>query len=81
MVYNESRTELLDRGHRPTVIEPVVGTITIRNLHEVKYAELISIDGNGQKIDSRKVNIKPSGELEFQIGDVTTPLYMINIIR
>ena len=81
MTYNESRTELLDEGDKPTVIEPVIGTITINNLQDVKYAELVSIDGNGLKIDSRKVKINSSGALEFKIGEVTTPLYVINIIR
>lgn len=81
MVYNDSRTELLEWGSKPTVIEPVVGSITIKDLHVLKSAELIAIDGNGMKISSQKIPVKPSGEMTLQVGEVITPLYVIDIIR
>ncbi len=81
MVYNESRTELIEWGKMPTVIEPVTGTIRIENLRDIKSAELISIDGNGMKIKSEPISIIDPGKLSFQIGKVTTPLYVINITR
>jgi hypothetical protein len=81
MVYNESRTELLNWGGKPTLIEPVTGTITINHLVRAKSAEIISIDGNGMKIEGRRIKADPTGTLKFRIAEVTTPLYVIHITR
>ena len=81
MEYNESRTELLNWGGKPTLIEPVTGTITLNHLIGAKSAEIIPIDGNGMKIDTRRIQADSSGTLKFRIGEVTTPLYLIHISR
>jgi len=80
MTYNEARTELRNRGQKPSVIEPVTGKITIRDLIGVKSAEIISIDGNGMIMETKKVKNK-SGDLQLNIGKDITPLYLLRIYR
>lgn len=81
MQWNEMRTRLSDWGGAPTVIEPVTGTITLRNLHSATAVTATALDGAGrplgEPIQARK---SPDGWV-FPIGQPVTVWYVVTVQR
>lgn len=81
MVWNEKRTTLSDWGSAPTVIEPVKGRITLRNLEPSQRIEMIPLSGAGKPlgdpISARNLN----GNLTLPIGDTATTWYLVTVVR
>ncbi len=81
MMWNDKRTSLSDWGIAPTVIEPVKGTVALRNLNPSEQAIIVPLNGSGQ----------PSGEpvkaqdldrgFTFTVGEPATPWYLVKIQR
>ncbi len=81
MVYNEDRTELLEWGKKPGLIETVAGVIRLTGLKKVQSVELVAINGDGKRINIEKIKPDKSGNVELQIGKTVTPLYLVKIHR
>jgi hypothetical protein len=77
--YNKDFTELLEWGEKPGLIEPVTGTIYLNGLKNVKSAEIVTIGGDGNRLDSKIIQSDSSGNLSFKIGNPASPLYLINL--
>jgi hypothetical protein len=75
--WNEKRTTLLNWGTAPALIEPVTGTITLRNLMNLQSVEVTALDGagcpTGDPIQARKT----AAGWEFDIGARATTWYRI----
>lgn len=81
MKWNNKRISLQNWGSAPTVIEPVKGQVTLRNLKPHKGIEVIPLDGAGKSLGkSIDVNESPT-DLKMSIGEPATTWYLINVKR
>ena len=81
MKWNDGRTSLLDWGTAPTVIEPVKGYVTLRNLRPYRNIEVLPLDGAGKSIGrSIKPKESPDG-IEIPVGEPATTWYLISMKR
>ena len=46
--WNEARTRTQSQGESPSLIEPVTGTVTLRNLDQAAAVSVSALDGAGQ---------------------------------
>ena len=81
MEYNPDRTELIEWGKKPSLIENVRGRIRLIGLNGARLVELSAIGGDGNVIETTEVNPDDSGNYEFSIGKIVTPIYIIQITR
>ena len=81
MEYNGDRTELIEWGRKPSLIETIRGRIRLIGLKEVRILKLSAIGGDGNVIETIEVNSDDSGNYEFSIGKMVTPIYIIQITR
>lgn len=81
MIWDEKRTTLTDWGSEPTVIEPVKGNITLRNLETSQRIEVTPLNGagkpSGDPIGARDLN----GNLTLPIGEAATTWYLVKVVR
>jgi hypothetical protein len=81
MVWNEDRTSLSNWGSAPTVIEPVKGSVTLRNIKLAEHVEALALNGAGKRIgESIRVRVVDDG-FEIPIGEPATPWYLVRIRR
>ncbi len=62
--WNDARTRLANQGGSPTLIEPVTGTVTLRNIEGAKAVKATALDGSGKPIgdsDLRARRPRPDG--------------------
>jgi hypothetical protein len=76
--WNEKRTTLVDWGTGPTLIEPITGAITLRNLANMRSVEVAALDGAGRQIGDARQARKTAAGWEFEIGDRATTWYTIS---
>jgi hypothetical protein len=81
MIWNEERTTLSDWGSAPTVIEPVNGTIFLRNLEPLQRIEMVPLDGAGKPLGDSINARNVQGALTLRIGEQATTWYLIRIQR
>jgi hypothetical protein len=77
----QKRTSLLDWGQEPVVIEPVRGTVTLRNLTSAKSVEAVPLDGAGRTIGQAIQAKQTKVGWEISIGQPATTWYAITIQR
>jgi hypothetical protein len=79
MKWNDKRTSLTDWGTEPSVIEPVKGFVTLKNINLVGQIEVTPLD-SGAKAISRPILAQKTAEgYRFPIGEPATPWYLIRI--
>jgi hypothetical protein len=79
MRWNEKRNALLDWGGPPTVIEPVTGTILLRNMSSnIRRIAVAPLDGAGRAIGERVWAEKKDGVWRIPIGGAVTPWYRLD---
>jgi hypothetical protein len=79
--WNQMRINLSDWGGSPTLIEPVVGKITLRNMAAAKAISAQPLDGSGQPVREAISAIKTSGGWMLPVGTPTTTWYLVTIQR
>jgi len=81
MMWNERRSNLSEWGGSPTLIELVVGRITLRNLDQAKTVSAQALDGSGlPKGDPIAVEKKNQG-WELPLGRAVTTWYVVTVTR
>jgi len=81
MAWNDQRTSLTDWGIAPTMIEPVKGTVTLRNLEPVRQVEITPLNGAGRPSgESVKAQNLDKGFM-FTVGEPSTPWYLVKVRR
>ncbi len=81
MKCNEARTGLASQGGPPTLIEPVRGAITLRNLDRAAAVTVTALDGAGRPVGDPAPARKTPGGWVFSIGDPVTTWYVITVAR
>jgi hypothetical protein len=80
MQWNEKRTSLISWGTEPTVIEPVSGVLTLRNIGRGAALKVEALDGAGQPVARIKCEKSGNG-WDITAGDPPTPWYLITVAK
>ena len=81
MVRNPNGRGLSQQGESPTLIEPVTGTIILRNLRGAKRVIAYPLDGSGNKIGEGLVAENAANGWVITVGDPVTCWYRIVVER
>jgi hypothetical protein len=79
--WNENRTALAAWGGSPTMIEPVVGKVLLRNLVKARSVTVRVLDGGGLPIDKPIVARLSAEGWEFEIGEPASTWYEVTVAR
>jgi len=82
--WNEARTGLAGRGaqgHAPTLIEPVTGAVTLRNIEGARSVSAVALDGSGKPIGDPVQAKKTAAGWELPIGAPVTTWYVVTANR
>ena len=69
------------QGHSPTLIEPVTGTVTLRNIEGAKSVSAVALDGSGKPIGDAITAKKTAAGWEVAIGTPATTWYVVSVRR
>ena len=81
MTWNQDRTSLSDWGNTPTVIEPMKGKVTLRNLEPSQRIEVIALDGAGKALGDSVIAGSAKREFVLSVGEQATTWYLVKIQR
>ena len=81
MQWNGARTRLQNEGGPPSLIEPVAGTVTLRNLEKAAGIAVTALDGSGKPLGEAIPAKKTAEGWSFPIGEPVTAWYTISIRR
>ncbi len=81
MTWNAARSQPANWGASPTTIEPVTGTITLKNLDGAKSVSAIALDGSGHAIGDPIIAKKNGAGWEIAVGQIVTPWYELEVQR
>jgi hypothetical protein len=81
MRWNDRRSTLDEWGGSPTLIEPVIGRITLRNLDPAKTVSAQALDGSGQPMGEPVRAGKTAEGWEIPLGKTVTTWYEVIVAR
>ena len=79
--WNETRSVLKQWGTSPTLIEPVTGQLTFRNLEGARGVTISALDGRGQRIGPPVAATKTQEGWRVRLGEQVTTWYEIKVER
>lgn len=79
MEWNEKRTTTLKTGTAPVLIEPICGTLTLKNLAGAKRVDVVALDGGGVATGTSAAT-RQENAWELKL-DQPTPWYVIRVQR
>jgi hypothetical protein len=81
MQWDTRRTRVTEQGQSPTLIEPVTGTVTLRNLKRATKVSVTALDGSGRPIGDPIVARKTRAGWEIPVGEPVTTWYEVSVER
>jgi hypothetical protein len=81
MKWDANRTHTSQQGHSPSLIEPVIGRITLRNLDSASGVSAIPLDGSGKAMGDPIHAEKTEAGWTIAVGDPATTWYLIKVSR
>jgi hypothetical protein len=81
MRWNDRRSNLSEWGGSPTLIEPVVGRITLRGLDRAKVVSAQPLDGSGQPMGEPIRAEKKAEGWNLPLGKTITTWYEVTVTR
>jgi hypothetical protein len=81
MKWNDTRTRVQNQGGSPSLIEPVAGTVTLRNIDRAAGVGVSALDGAGKPLGEPVQAKKTAGGWAFPVGDPATTWYVISVRR
>jgi hypothetical protein len=69
------------QGQSPTLIEPVAGTVTLRNIQGASAVSAAALDGSGKPIGNEIQAKKTADGWVLPIGDPVTTWYVVSVRR
>jgi hypothetical protein len=79
MQWNDRRSNLSEWGGSPTLVEPVVGRITLRRLDRARAVSAQPLDGSGQPMGEPIRAEKKTEGWEFPLGKPVTTWYEVTV--
>ena len=81
MKWNDKRTSLTDWGTEPSVIEPVRGFVTLKDINAARSIEVIPLDSGAKPLGKPISAEKTADGYRFPIGAPATTWYLIRVRR
>ena len=81
MKWNDARSRLAQQGESPSLIEPVSGTVVLRNLQGAVAVTAAALDGAGRPIGEPIPAKKTAEGWALAIGDPVTTWYAVSVQR
>ncbi len=81
MRWNEARTRLVNQGGPPSLIEPVAGTIVLRNLQGATAVIAAALDGAGRPMPDWIRAKKTADGWVLPMGESATTWYVVTVQR
>lgn len=81
MRWNDRRSNLAEWGASPTLIEPVVGRITLRSLDRAKTVSAQALDASGQPLGEPIRAERKAEGWEIPLGKIVTTWYEVTVTR
>ncbi len=81
MKWDAARAKVVEQGHSPTLIEPLVGKIILRHLNEAKQVKAQPLDGSGHALGKPILAQKTATGWEIPIGQPVTTWYVLSVER
>jgi hypothetical protein len=81
MTWDSTRTHTARQGRSPSLIEPVIGHIILRNLDSPSAVSATPLDGTGHALRDPILAQKTSAGWELPIGDPPTTWYLVTVSR
>jgi hypothetical protein len=81
MTWNDVRTSLADWGTEPTVIEPVRGSLTLRNIRPAEQVEAVPLNSAGKSMGRSIRARKLADGFVIPIGEPATTWYLVKVQR
>lgn len=81
MKWDAARARVTEQGHSPTMIEPMTGTITLRNLNRATKVTAQALDGSGHRLGEPIVAQKTAAGWELAVGAIVTTWYEVTVGR
>ncbi len=81
MKWDEKHLTAVSTGGPPSLIEPVTGTVTLRDLQGAKAVSAAALDGSGKPLGSPIEAKKAASGWTLPIGDPVTTWYVISVKR
>lgn len=79
--WNPERTRTLDQGGSPSLVEPVTGTIALRDLDGAIAVSAVALDGAGNAIGEPIPATKTPAGWVLPIGNPVTTWYVVSVKR
>ena len=79
--WNDTRTRVQNQGGPPSLIEPVAGTVMLRNLEKAMAISVAALDGAGKPAGDAIQAKKTADGWTFPIGDPATTWYVVSVRR
>ncbi len=79
--WNETKSALKQWGTAPTLIEPVIGHLLLRNIDGARNVTIAALDGRGQRIGSPVAAKKSTDGWRVSLGESVTTWYEIKVER
>ena len=79
--WNAERTRTTDQGGPPSLIEPVSGSITLRDIAGARNVSISALDGSGRPIGRPIAAARSAAGWTFPIGTPVTTWYVISVVR
>jgi hypothetical protein len=79
--WNETKSALKQWGTPPTLIEPVIGRLLLRNLAGVRSVTIAALDGRGQRTGAPIAAKKTQDGWQVPLGEPATTWYEIKVER
>ena len=81
MLWDAARARVTDQGHSPTLIEPLTGTIILRNIIGAKRVLAQALDGSGHPLNKPIVAINTPEGWKIPVGVPVTTWYEVRVER
>jgi hypothetical protein len=81
MTWNEARNRVTAHGGPPSLIEPIKGTVALRNLKGAAQVSIRALDGAGKPLGDALPGSLKGGEWVLPVGDPATTWYVIDVRR
>jgi len=79
MKWNDTHTRVVSQGESPTRIEPVTGTVTLRNLDGATAVTAVALDGARKPMGTTIAGIRSADGWSVPVGEPVTVWYLVSV--